>query len=180
MMSPIRFLWQRLTRFYGLRSNVTVGRRFHLGIWSIISARSKMIIGNDVYIGKMCTIECDGSIGDNVMIANNVGFIGRYDHDFHAVGVPVRKAPWIGSADYRGPGLVLEINIEQDVWVGYGAILLSGIRIRRGAIVAAGSVVTHDVEPYMIVAGNPARVIGQRFEPDQIRAHEAALAAATR
>jgi acetyltransferase-like isoleucine patch superfamily enzyme len=65
--------------------------------------------------------------------------------------------------------------IEDDVWVGYGAIVLSGVRIGRGAIIAAGSVVTRDVEPYSIVAGNPARSVGSRFNAEEVVSHELAL-----
>jgi acetyltransferase-like isoleucine patch superfamily enzyme len=53
--------------------------------------------------------------------------------------------------------------------------VLSGVTISRGAIVAAGAVVTHSVPPYAIVGGNPARVIGARFDPQQIKRHEALL-----
>ena len=52
------------------------------------------------------------------------------------------------------------IRIEDDAWIGFNAAILRGVTIGRGAIVAAGALVTHDVEPYTIVAGIPARKIG--------------------
>src|ERR1700716_2637883 len=55
------------------------------------------------------------------------------------------------------------VDIGHDVWIGHGAIVLPGRRIGTGAVVAAGAVVTKDVAPYSVVAGNPARVIRQRF-----------------
>ena len=74
---------------------------------------------------------------------------------------------------FKGKGL--KIVIENDVWIGYGSIIVSGVRIGHGAIVAAGSVVLKEVEPYSIVAGNPAREISKRFTDDQIREHEKVL-----
>jgi phosphonate metabolism protein (transferase hexapeptide repeat family) len=59
------------------------------------------------------------------------------------------------------------VVIGHDVWIGHGAIILPGRRVGDGAVVAAGAIVTKDVPPYAIVAGNPARVIRQRF-PDQV------------
>ena len=59
--------------------------------------------------------------------------------------------------------------IGNDVWIGYNATLMGGVRIGDGAIVASGALVTSNVEPYRIVAGQPAKVIGQRFSDDQIR-----------
>ena len=53
------------------------------------------------------------------------------------------------------------VTIQDDAWIGAGAIILPGVTIRQGAVVGAGSVVTKDVPPYAIVAGNPARVIRQ-------------------
>jgi virginiamycin A acetyltransferase len=168
----IRKIWQRLYRIYGLRANVTVGENFHLGILSIVCASRRMIIGRNVYIGKMCTLGCDGRIGDNTMIANNVGIVGKYDHDFSCVGKPIRLAPWVGDASFGIEASKLEVDVGEDVWIGYGAIILSGIKIGRGAIIAAGSVVTKNVPSYSIVAGNPACERGKRFTEQQIAEHE--------
>ena len=173
--SVTRRLWQRLNRAYAVRANVEVGDDVHIGIGSILWAPNRLTVASDVYIGKFCTIECDGSIGRFSMIANNVGLVGRYDHDLRSVGMPIRKAPWIGSPDYKGQGLGLQLTVGEDVWIGFGAVLLSGVTIGRGAIVAAGSVVTRDVPPYAIAAGNPARTLSMRFTPEQIVEHERLL-----
>ena len=61
-----------------------------------------------------------------------------------------------------------DIHIENDVWIGESAILMSGIRIGNGAIVGAKSVVTKDVDPYSVVAGNPARQVKKRFSEELI------------
>jgi len=175
--AAVRGLWQRLNRSYAVRANVEVGDNVHIGIGSILWAPHRLTVASDVYIGKFCTIECDGSIGRYSMIANNVGLIGRYDHDLHSVGMPIRKAPWIGSPDYKGSGLGLQLVVGEDVWIGFGAVVLSGVTIGRGAIVAAGSVVTRDVPPYAIAAGNPARTLSMRFTPEEIVEHERLLAA---
>ncbi|MDZ4815079.1 MAG: acyltransferase [Verrucomicrobiota bacterium] len=58
-----------------------------------------------------------------------------------------------------------EVIIGDRAWIGYGAMILPGVRIGEGAIVGAGSVVTKNVEPYTIVAGNPAREVGKRVQP---------------
>lgn len=60
------------------------------------------------------------------------------------------------------------IRIGNDVWIGAGAQVLSGVTLGDGAIVAAGAIVTRDVAPYAIVAGNPAQFIRYRFGPDRI------------
>jgi glycosyltransferase involved in cell wall biosynthesis len=120
-------------------------------------------------------VECDGQIGSGVLLANNVGLIGRYDHDFHTVGKSIRNSPWIGDPDYSGTGKELKIIVGDDVRIGYGAIVLSGVTIGRGAIIAAGSVVTKDVDAYAIVAGNPARKFAVRFTPEEVVEHERSL-----
>jgi acetyltransferase-like isoleucine patch superfamily enzyme len=152
------------------------GHGLHIGRNARLWAPDGIKIGDNVYIGKDVEIECNCDIGDYVLIANRVALVGRHDHDFRAVGFPVRFSPWIGSARYAGAARHEKITVEPDVWIGYGAIVLTGVRIGRGAIVAAGSVVTDDIAPYAIVAGTPAREIGKRFaNPEDIAAHEASI-----
>jgi acetyltransferase-like isoleucine patch superfamily enzyme len=69
----------------------------------------------------------------------------------------------------------LGVIIEDDVWVGTRAVILHGVRVRRGAIVAAGAVVTKSVPPYAIVGGVPARVLKFRWDVETILKHEEAL-----
>ena len=61
-----------------------------------------------------------------------------------------------------------DIIVADDVWIGYGATIMSGVHIGQGAVVAADAVVTKDVPPYAIVGGVPAKVIKYRFEPEMI------------
>ncbi|MCF7900829.1 CatB-related O-acetyltransferase [Candidatus Woesearchaeota archaeon] len=129
-----------------------------------------MKIEDNVYIGRNCTVECDLTIGSGTMLANNVGIVGRNDHDISTIGKMVRDSPWIGNKDFKKNKL--KTTIGSDVWLGYGAIILSGVNIGRGAIIAAGSVVVKNVEPYDIVAGNPAKFIKKRFTNEEIKMHE--------
>jgi virginiamycin A acetyltransferase len=68
-----------------------------------------------------------------------------------------------------------EIVIEDDVWIGFGAIVMSGVRIGRGSIIASGSIVQNDVPPYSIFAPARGCVIRSRFTPEQIERHESGL-----
>ena len=68
-----------------------------------------------------------------------------------------------------------DVIIEDGVWCGCNAVILKGVHIGKGGVVAAGSIVTKDVPPYAIVAGNPARVIKYRFTEDEIAEHEKLL-----
>ena len=170
-----RSLFQQLNRRWAVRRNVRIGARVHIGVGSVLEAPQSLVVEDDVYIGKYCTIECDGRIGAGTIIANTAGLIGRNDHDHRAIGLTMRYAPWVGEPDYQGPAKGERLIVEGDAWIGYGAIVLSGVRVGRGAVLAAGSVVTRDVPRYAIVAGVPARVVGTRFNDDEIRRHEEAL-----
>lgn len=165
----------KLIRWYAVRKNVAVHDSVHIGLGTTIAATHGLTIARGTYIGKGCTIEVNGSIGKGVLIANAVGIVGRFDHDFRHAGVPVRFAPWIGDIGYAHDVRSDTVIVEDDVWIGYGATVLSSVRIGRGAIVAAGSLVKEDIEPYAIVAGVPAKIIGRRFEGAQIAEHEAGL-----
>ena len=78
---------------------------------------------------------------------------------------------------FSGRPVLEPTSIGADAWIGCGAILMAGVRVGRGAIVAAGAVVTKDVPPYEIHGGVPARKISERFpEPTDRQAHERMLA----
>ena len=162
-------------KFLLINKNIQIGKKSTFGRGTVFYSPNKSKIGNNVYIGKYCSLETDFEIGNNVLIANNVGIIGKYDHDFSKVGVSIKDSPWIGDSEYSFKGKGLKVVIEDDTWIGFGSIIVSGVRIGKGSIVAAGSVVIKDVEPYSIVAGNPARVISMRFSPEQILEHEQML-----
>lgn len=141
-----------------------IGRNFHSGKSVILWAKKELIIGDNFYIGKFSQIECDAIIGNNVIFANRVALIGRYDHNYQQIGVPIRLASQIRHPDYSWKGLNLKVVIEDDVWIGYGSIILSGVKIGQGSIIAAGSVVTKDVESFSIYGGIPAKKLDDRFE----------------
>lgn len=141
-----------------------IGRNFHCARGVFIWGRSKIVIGDNFYIGKYSSIETDCIIGDNVIIANHVGIVGKYDHNYQDVGVPIRLASQIRDKNYTWKGLDEVTIIEDDVWIGFGAIIMSGIRIAKGSIIAAGAIVTKDTEPYSIYAGIPAKKISNRFD----------------
>lgn len=122
----------------------------------------KFELGHNVQFGPNCILDTAANIGDNVLLAGNVCFIGKNDHTFN---IPC-KTIWSSS---RGNNNT--IIVGDDVWIGHGAIVMAGINIGNGAIVAAGSVVTKDVPPCVIVGGNPAKIIKYRFEPEDIDKH---------
>lgn len=132
---------------------------FDLFVWS---PHKDIRMGNKVQIGKRSIIQCDIEFGNNILVAKNVSFIGRNDHK-NTIG----KYFWDSPRDDK-----YKTFIEDDVWVGHGAIIIAGVRISKGSMVAAGSVVTKDIPPYSIVAGNPAKIIKYRFEKNEIEKHE--------
>ncbi|MFZ0393018.1 MAG: DapH/DapD/GlmU-related protein [Terracidiphilus sp.] len=133
--------------------------------WSvrIWSPGRRLEFGHRVQFGPRCVIECDIAFGNDVLIAGNVAFIGRNDHRFDVVGLTIWDSPR-GIADLT--------IVEDDVWIGYGAIVLSGVTIGRGSVIAAGAAVTADVPRYSVVAGIPAKTIRRRFDENQISLHE--------
>jgi len=160
----------------GKRRFLRYGADLHVGARTRLWAPDSIDIGKGVYIGKDVHIEANCVIGDYCLIANRVGVVGRYDHDYQQLGVPVRFARWIGQKDFPQETRRQAAVIESDVWIGYGAIILTGVTIGRGAIVAAGALVSKDVAPYSIVGGVPARVVGRRFMDNQmIEAHERSI-----
>jgi chloramphenicol O-acetyltransferase type B len=113
----------------------------------------KVSLGDRVYVGRHCYLDGDITIGDCTMLASSVAIVGG-DHAFDKPGVPMIDS---GREHWK------PTCIGRDCWLGHGVIILNGVTIGDGSIVAAGSVVLHDVPPGVIVAGNPARLIRSRF-----------------
>lgn len=179
LKSSLMALGRRIQTYLIVRrtgGHLSHGTNLHVGARTRLWAPCHLTIGNEVYIGKDVHIEANCRIGHHCLIANRVAIVGRHDHDYKAIGFPVRFSPWVASERFPSPHRHEEACIEDDVWLGYGAIILTGTTIGRGSIVAAGSVVTKSVPPYSIVGGVPARVIGRRFASDEdIEKHEAAI-----
>ncbi len=142
----------------------TIGKNFHAGKNVVIWGKDKVVIGDNCYIGRNSQIECNVNIGDNILMANSVAFVGRYDHNYHQVGVPIRLASQVRDASYSWLEKDRVTIVEDDVWIGYGAIILSGVTIKTGSIIAAGSLITKDVEAYSIYGGSPAKKLSDRFD----------------
>lgn len=152
-------------------NHVEIGKKCLIGADIFFeSNNSTIVIGDNVYIGNSKII-CKSKItlGNNILIAWGVYI---YDHDSHSINYKERRDD-ISQANfdfinYKGNYLINKnwntvntkpIIIEDDVWIGFNSIILKGVTIGRGAIIAAGSVVTKDVPAFTIVGGNPAKHI---------------------
>lgn len=109
-------------------------------------------IGDNSSLGINCMIMKGVTIGANVMMAPEV-YIYTQNHKFDDVTIPMVK---------QGRTPMEEVIIEDDVWIGSRVTILPGVKIGKGSVIAASSVVTKDVEPYTVVAGNPAKIIKRR------------------
>jgi acetyltransferase-like isoleucine patch superfamily enzyme len=139
-------------------------------------APSNLSLGRHSYGGpKVVTFGGDTAaarIGSFVSIAPEVVLIPGGGHRTDWVSTyPLRRRFDLPGALQDGhPSSKGDIVIGSDVWLGRGAVVLSGVTIGSGAVVGASSVVSGDVPPYAIVAGNPATVVRYRFAEDQIAA----------
>ncbi len=121
-------------------ANIQIGDRTFIGSSTLVCAE-RIVVGNDVLISWGCTL---------------------VDHNSHATSWNTRSndvVNWLnGKKDWeyvdRRP-----VIIQSKAWIGFNVIILKGVTIGEGAIIGAGSVVTKDVSPYTIVAGNPAQFI---------------------
>jgi len=155
--SWFRVKWNRY-RFLRLGVNFSCGD-------SLFVMPDCVAIGDHVYIGRHSHLAGRITIGDYCLIASYVAFVGG-DHPLDVIGYPMR---------FSGGPHLKETVVEDDAWIGHGAVILHGVRIGEGSVVAAGSVVVNDVAPYTIVAGNPARRVRDRYDADQIDRHKRAL-----
>lgn len=136
-----------------------IGKRVYIRGKCNIMSPSNISMGNDVSINHHTTISGHGkvTIGNFVMVAPNCNILSS-NHAFSNYKISMMKQGVASS----------EVVIEDDVWIGVNAVILSGVRIGRGAIIGANAVVTKDVEPFSIVGGIPARHIKYRFSPEEL------------
>lgn len=127
-----------------LNTNTVINR--NTIIWASLKA------GKNLQINPGSCIYGTVEIGDNVMIAPNVMIAGG-NHGIKLNGIPMT----LQDCDSKG------IKIYNDVWIGANSVILDGVSIFDGAVIAAGSIVTKDVESNSIVAGNPAKKIKNRL-----------------
>jgi acetyltransferase-like isoleucine patch superfamily enzyme len=165
IIGPLRKIVRYIVRRVAVNENTTYGANFRVGRGSVISSPHGLVIGDSVSVGPRSIIQVDGTIGDFTLIGMAVQIVGRDDHAVGEVGVPIVLSTWAGD---RPQGSRDSVTIGRDVWIGGGAIVLSGITIGEGSVIGSGSVVTRDIPPYSIAAGNPARVIKNRFDSSEI------------
>jgi acetyltransferase-like isoleucine patch superfamily enzyme len=125
----------------------------------------KVSIGNYSFIGPECWLQSNTEIGNYVMLAGRVAIVGG-DHRIDVPGLPAINA---------GRDVNKQVIIEDDVWIGYGAIIMHGVKIGEGAVIAAGAVVTKEVPPYSIYGGVPASEIRKRFSAEEETKHRESL-----
>lgn len=150
-----RLACRRLFQTAGANINVERGAHFGSG--------SRLEIGDNSGLGKNCQVPDNIKIGRDVMMGPEVLIFAR-NHRHHDLTVPMR----LQGAEDASP-----VTIGDDSWIGARVIVMPGIKIGPGVIIGAGAVVTKDIPPYAICAGNPARVLkfrtdipkGSRVEP---------------
>lgn len=154
---------------FGTKNNVKIGERVVCrGILRCENwADAHLTIGDDVYIGDDSIISCAErvEIGRLTMLAHGVQI---FDNDTHPLDPIERSRDYIrilgNNPGPRSPIASAPIWIGERVWIGLNSIVMKGVRIGEGSVIAAGSVVVSDVPPYTIVAGDPAKAVRQLFE----------------
>lgn len=147
------------------------GKKVSIGYNSrFIGIKNINISGNNVFIGEnnyFMSTKAKIEIGSNVMFGPNVTMITG-DHRVDIIGkhmIDINEQEKTNDNDK-------DIVLKGDNWVGANSIILKGVTVGVGAVIAAGSVVTKDVEEYAIVAGVPAKVIKYRFSEENIVKHK--------
>lgn len=123
-------------------------------------------IGDKLVIGRFCAIARGAKF---IMNGANHKLSGFSTYPFQIFGNGWQKnSPQPGDLPYKG-----DTVIGNDVWIGYDALVMPGVKIGNGAIISSRSVVVSDVPAYTVVGGNPAKLIKRRFEPEVVDALEA-------
>lgn len=140
-------IWQ-VRRLFLLLIGMKIGNHTQMDMNITFMDPNRLKIGKNCHINRQCLIDARGSliIGDNVSIS-------------------LRSAILTGSHNHRSPNFEFVRNkviIDNNVWMGYQTTVVGNVHVGEGAVICAGAVVTKDVEPWAIMAGVPAKKIGER------------------
>jgi acetyltransferase-like isoleucine patch superfamily enzyme len=158
----------RVINLAGDRTLIEIGKNTHVrGELLIFKSSGSLQIGHDAFIGEGSKIwSADRvEIGNHVLISHNV-FIS--DTSAHELDHLERSKGFLdivtsGHSNEKGKISTAPIVIADYAWINPNAVILRGVKIGKGAIVGAGSIVTKDVPPFTLVAGNPAKVVKQNL-----------------
>jgi len=144
-------------------NRIRVGRSCRIeGELFVFAHGGQISIGDWCFVGPGARLwsAIDLSIGDRVLISHNVNVMDSLTHPLDPGERHAQFRNILSTGHPRSLDLDEKpVRIEDDAWIGAGAIVLRGVTIGRGAVVGAGAVVTRDVPPYVVVVGNPARVV---------------------
>lgn len=158
--------WKKYLRLF---LNMYLSRKMKLSSYGIgcqlgkNSKAANVVLGRYASFGPYCEFNSPLVIGDLTMLSSEVLVIGQ-DHDAFNSELPMR----IAFPKTERPLTV----IESDCWIGARVTIMEGVRIGRGSVIGANSVVTKSIPPYSIAVGIPAKVIKQRFNDQDMKAYD--------
>jgi len=153
-MGKIGKIYKKIRCF--LFKKYTGNKSKNLNIQKGASFAQDTIIGDNSGIGENCLVTSNVEIGRNVMMGPDVK-IYTINHNFKRIDIPMNEQGFQKSK---------KVIIEDDVWIGANVIILPGVKIGTGSILGAGAVISKNVEPYSIMAGNPARKVKSRLNDE--------------
>jgi len=170
--STVIFLEEARVENYGSPEDIEIGSYTCIrGQLSMVAPGGHLRLGHHCYVGPGSRVWAQESveIGNHVLIAHLVDI---HDSNAHSVNATQRRedATNLFEKKVAVDWTRIEskpVRIEDDVWIGLKSSVLKGVRIGRGAIIAAGTTVTKDVPPYTLVAGNPASII-RELKPEEL------------
>lgn len=154
------------------KTKINIGNYSHIrGRLLVFNYGGNITIGDNCFIGEGTRIWSGDSIsiGNNVLISHNVSIVDTDSHEIDHFERSDRFADLIKNGHWKSKGSIKTrpVRIDDFAWISFNSTILKGVKIGKGAIVGAGSVVTKDIPDWVVVAGNPAKVV--RVLPKPVR-----------
>ena len=151
--------WRGLSRRPPANLSIGQGSIFE-GTFTAERDGTRFEIGDNTFIGSSYFVSADRiTIGNDVLISWGCTIIDHHSHSVHWSERQNDVSEWYHGRKDWSMIRIAPIEIGDRAWIGFNAIVLAGIKIGEGAVVGCGSIVTRDVPPHTVVAGNPAKVI---------------------